>query len=1107
MVKKLLFTLFLVLVQTAVFAQTNTYIGSNNGDWNTASNWSLGLVPTASHDAVIPSGKTVTISANASVKTVSISGTLKLNDATRLTLSGDFTVNSGGSFLMPTGSGLAELAVYGNYINNGVTDFWKSTVVIAGDLLSPQTSTLQKQGNVIVGGNIIGVFDTTGGNGTGQIYAVDPNATVSITPTTIDGNVTPGVFPSSETSSVIDLVNLVIYGGSCTFTITDIASISSCSGSNAIFTVSTNGSSPTYLWQVNTNGSGWVDLANGAPYSGVTTSTLTISGVTSGMNNYKYRAKIKAGSPSCTKNGNYGVLTVNTTPSQPTLSTPIQPTCTTSNGSFTIANYNASYTYTVSPSAGVTVSGNTVTAPTGSYTVTATLGTCTSVASSSVVINSQPAAPVQPTLSTPIQPTCTTSNGSFTIANYNASYTYTVSPSAGVTVSGNTVTAPTGSYTVTAKLGTCTSVASSGVVINSQPAAPVQPTLSTPIQLTCTTSNGSFTIANYNASYTYTVSPSAGVTVSGNTVTAPTGSYTVTATLGTCTSVASASVTINAQPTNTWNGSAWSTGLAPTSSEKIIFDGFYSSATNLNGCSCQVNSGKSATILSGGILKITNELTVLGTGTLTFENNSSLVQINDAAINTGNIIYRRQTTPISKFDYTYWSSPVSPQTLYNVSPNTLYDKFFSYNAVSDIWTQENPGNNMVKGAGYIIRGPQNYAAPTPPGLYEANFKGVPNNGIITIPIGGLDSSNLIGNPYPSALDANKFLTDNSAVLDGTLYFWTHNTAIQLASGITNGSAGSGDYAYTSDDYASYNLTGGVGTDGVTYAQGGNVAGTGGQKPSGKIASGQGFFATGKSSGTATFNNSMRVGVGAITGDNSQFFKMTSKKESVLEKHRIWLNLTNTQGAFKQMLLGYVTNATNGYDNSYDGESFDGNTFVDFYTVNDDKNLTIQGRALPFDENDVVPIGFSSTIEGVFSIGIDEVDGLFTSQGVFLEDTNTNTVKNLKEGAYTFTTVSGTFNDRFVLRFINANKTLETNNFDTLSNRVLVSNKNKQIKINSSIEMIDKIQIYDLLGRKVYEKINVNANELSLSNLVVSNQVLLVKIILENDKTITKKIIY
>ncbi|KIA86818.1 hypothetical protein [Flavobacterium sp. AED] len=389
MVKKLLFTLFLVLVQAVVFSQTNTYTGSN-GDWNTASNWSLGLVPTASHNVVIPSGKTVTISANASGKTVSISGTLKLNDATRLTVSGDFTVNSGGSFLMPTGNGLAELAVYGNYINNGVTDFWKSTVVIAGDLLSPQTSTLQKQGNVIVGGNIIGVFDTTGGNGTGQIYAVDPNATVSIMPITIDGNVTPGIFPSTETSTVIDLVNLVIYGGSCIFTITDIASVSACSGFNAIFTVTTNGGSPTYLWQVNTNGTGWVDLTNGATYSGVTSSTLTISGVVSGMNNYKYRAKITAGSPSCTKSGNYGILTVNTAPSQPTLSASIQPTCNTSTGSFTITNYNASYTYAASPSTGVVISGNTVTAPTGSYALTATLGTCTSVASSGVTINAQP---------------------------------------------------------------------------------------------------------------------------------------------------------------------------------------------------------------------------------------------------------------------------------------------------------------------------------------------------------------------------------------------------------------------------------------------------------------------------------------------------------------------------------------------------------------------------------------------------------------------------------------------------------------------------------------------------------------------------------------------
>jgi hypothetical protein len=49
------------------------------------------------------------------------------------------------------------------------------------------------------------------------------------------------------------------------------------------------------------------------------------------------------------------------------------------------------------------------------------------------------------------------------------------------------------------------------------------------------------------------------------------------------------------------------------------------------------------------------------------------VQINNAAVNTGVITYERQTTPISRFDYT---SPVSGQTLFALSPNTLFDKVF-----------------------------------------------------------------------------------------------------------------------------------------------------------------------------------------------------------------------------------------------------------------------------------------------------------------------------------------------------------------------------------------------------------------------------------------------
>jgi hypothetical protein len=52
-----------------------------------------------------------------------------------------------------------------------------------------------------------------------------------------------------------------------------------------------------------------------------------------------------------------------------------------------------------------------------------------------------------------------------------------------------------------------------------------------------------------------------------------------------------------------------------------------------------------------------------------------------------------------------------------------------------------------------------------------------------------------------------------------------------------------------------------------------------------------------------------------------------------------LNLFNQR--FKQILVGYANRATNGLDASFDGESFNGNQYLDFYIV-EDKYLAIQG---------------------------------------------------------------------------------------------------------------------------------------------------------------------
>ncbi|MER3498821.1 MAG: hypothetical protein C4308_09415 [Chitinophagaceae bacterium] len=85
-----------------------------------------------------------------------------------------------------------------------------------------------------------------------------------------------------------------------------------CPGGSVTFSVGATGTSNTYQWQGNT-GSGFTNLTNAAPYSGVTTATLTINPVSSTMNGYQYRCVV---SNSCTSpiNSNAATLTIGTAP-------------------------------------------------------------------------------------------------------------------------------------------------------------------------------------------------------------------------------------------------------------------------------------------------------------------------------------------------------------------------------------------------------------------------------------------------------------------------------------------------------------------------------------------------------------------------------------------------------------------------------------------------------------------------------------------------------------------------------------------------------------------------------------------------------------------------
>jgi autotransporter-associated beta strand protein len=620
-------------------------------------------------------------------------------------------------------------------------------------------------------------------------------------------------------------------------------------------------------------------------------------------------------------------------------------------------------------------------------------------------------------------------------------------------------------------------------------------------------SGGTFTVKN---GATFKLNNSAGFTGATNTAINNTNFPTVALESGSTIEYSGLNQAITLAPTNTtyYNLSVSGSGTKTIPAIEL----FIGNNLNVIASILKIESGKT--------IKVTNSVSINSSATMAFDSNvssqsGSLIQINDTDTNSGEITYDRTTTPILSTDYTYWSSPVFGQILLAVSPNTPLSKFYSFNPTINNWEHVvNPAvDKMIVGKGYIFLGPSAYSSP--PAVYKASFIGKPNNGIIQIPIvyntgATFGKSNLIGNPYPSAIDADTFLDENIGVLGGTIYFWTHNTSMQLASAFLDPSkAGSGTYAYTSDDYATYNKTGGTSaTNGTGTKALSGVAPYNANIPNGNIAAGQGFFAKSIAEGNAIFNNAMRISGGISGINNAQFFKSVSPKNKVknaTDKSRIWLDLTNEKGAFKQTLVGYISGATNDFDSRYDGLSYDGNKYIDFYSVNQNMNLAIQGRAFPFDENDEVSIGFRTSISGDFTINIDQADGLLTNQTVFIEDKVTHTIFDLRSGNYTFSTSSGIFNDRFILRF--TNKTLATKTFNKSENQVLISNKNWLIKINSFAEIIEKVVVFDLLGKEIYQNYKVYSNELIIPNLASSQQMVLVKVTLQNGNTVTKKIIY
>lgn len=182
-----------------------------------------------------------------------------------------------------------------------------------------------------------------------------------------------------------------------------------CAGATATFTATGSGAGITYQWQVSTAGAGgpWTNVS-GAPYSGETTTTLTINPVTSAMNGWRYRIVVSGTCPP-SANSLGGILTVNPLPVitinpagpvcggvagiNATLLTASSPT----GGNFIWSPATGLYTNATgtTPYVAGTPTPTVYAAPTvnTTYTVSATNPTTGCVGTGTVVVNYTPPAP------------------------------------------------------------------------------------------------------------------------------------------------------------------------------------------------------------------------------------------------------------------------------------------------------------------------------------------------------------------------------------------------------------------------------------------------------------------------------------------------------------------------------------------------------------------------------------------------------------------------------------------------------------------------------------------------------------------------------------------
>ncbi len=337
------------------------------------------------------------------------------------------------------------------------------------------------------------------------------------------------------------------------------------------------------------------------------------------------------------------------------------------------------------------------------------------------------------------------------------------------------------------------------------------------------------------------------------------------------------------------------------------------------------------------------------------------------------------------------------------------------------------------------------------------FNGNLNFQDVIITLSNTDASptsgwNLIGNPFPVAIEWNGNPDWNLSNVGGSMYIYDPN--------------GGGNYVV-------WNFT------------------TGGTNPNGGfIAATQGFWVrTADTTGSAA---SLTIPASQRTHNGASFFKSSGPVIS----NQLLLSVEGNDQTDKTV-IGFYEESTSGFDPEYDGVYYKApGGALSLYSVTYGEKYAL--NELPSaEEYPVVELGFEPEATGKYTLKADWIESISEDIPVYLEDKQDKVIRNLRvQPEYSFSATEADKSNRFNVWFTEPGIT------ENLLSYIHIFSYDKTVYLEIPVNLNGEITIYDITGKKILTRKAVTGrNEIELQQ---SNGNYIVRVV-ANEGTISKKV--